>query len=190
MDEESLKYFYAQLAKSIQAWLGVELEIYFLYALLMNGAHSHLISTSFYHIESFDSKLKLLDSCLKFYLAQDSQPWKDWCSLRTRASKLNLKRNKIVHEPVVISMRDGIENIIVQPSHFDARAIVKGRTSHNGPTINVEFEPSKAKLTDDHKINLEKMYTIEQSFRSLASDIRKYNAAHKAKLKRIKNVAD
>ncbi len=70
MNEES---FFQQLGKSIQAWLWVESEVYFIYAAIMDNANQHLVSVTFNHIESFESKLTLIDRCLKLILKQDSE---------------------------------------------------------------------------------------------------------------------
>ncbi|HNP62454.1 MAG TPA: hypothetical protein PKH39_00890, partial [Woeseiaceae bacterium] len=71
MDSE--ERFYHQLAKSIQAWLWVETETYLLYASIMDGANPHLVSVTFHNIESYDSKLGLINSCLALVFAKDSK---------------------------------------------------------------------------------------------------------------------
>jgi len=166
--------FYCQLAKSIQNWLWIETEVYILYSDMMNGANSHLVSVTFHHIESFEEKLQLLHSCLTLFFSRESDEWKKWKSLSKRARNLNSKRNKIVHEPVILSVRDGKESIAISPSHFDARALVKGKTSYNGPAINSDYLPSSARVLEDHKIDLHKLYKLEKEFKSFAYELRDY----------------
>lgn len=168
------KFFYYQLAKSIQTWLSVEVEIYSLYAMLMKGANSHLVSVTFHHIESFEKKLQLLNSCFSLAFSRDSSEWKKWKSLYNKAQGLNDKRNKIVHQPVSTGMNKGVEFICIKPSLFNALALVKGQTSYNGPVIGEDYKPSSAKLLDDHKIDQSKLFTIEKEFKKLSEDLREY----------------
>ena len=97
MDPE--ERFYYQLAKSIQAWLSIEAETFFLYSAIMRGANSHLVSATFHHIQSFDGKLGLVNTCLALILDTDSDEWKTWKNLFNRADKLNKKRLNSVTVP-------------------------------------------------------------------------------------------
>jgi hypothetical protein len=171
MEEE---YFYRQLGKSIQAWLWVESEVYFLYSAIMDSANQHLVSVTFNHIQSFDSKVALINSCLALVLERESEKWKQWKSLYNRAKKLNLKRNKIVHEPVIQSVEDGVKSIFISPSHFNALALVKGQTSHTGPVITSEYKPSQAKMLNDHKVNLNQLRKFEGSFKDFSLELSEF----------------
>lgn len=164
--------FYCQLARSIQAWLGIETEVYFIYLSIMKGANPHLLSVTFHNIESFESKLVLLDSCLKLIFTRDSDGWKQWRALLNRARKLNAKRNKIVHQPVHTGFVDGRETIEISPSFFNSQAVVKGQTSHNGPVVGVDYKPSMARLKDENKIDFEQLIRIEGDFNNFARKLR------------------
>ena len=68
---------------SIQAWLLTE--TYLIYSAMLIGANSHLVSVTFHHIESFELKLGLIDSCFALFFARNSNEWKNWRScLRER----------------------------------------------------------------------------------------------------------
>lgn len=174
--------FYRQLAISIQSWLWVETEIYLLYAAIMDGANPHLVSVTFHNTESFDSKLGLINSCLALIFPKDSTEWKSWKSLFNKARKLNGKRNKIVHEPVKTGVLDGVETIAISPSFFNAQALVKGQTTYNGPVIGSKYKAILATITEDHKIELVKLYEIEKSFKAFAKDIQCYREGIRAAL--------
>lgn len=172
MDKENL--FYYQLAKTIKAFGYIETQLYLLYASLMNGANNHLVSATFNHIESFESKIQLLNSCLALKLSRESDNWKKWKLIANRAKKINKKRNKIVHEPVIISVRDGKESIAISPSHFNSLALVKGQTSYSGPVIDQTYDPSSAQVTDDHKINQLKLHKLEKEFKDFSQRVKNY----------------
>jgi len=70
--------FHLQLAKTIQAWLWIESQLYSLYAMLMRGANSHLVSATFNNIQSVDAKLGLLNSCFALVFAENSEERKSW----------------------------------------------------------------------------------------------------------------
>ncbi len=167
-------YFYQQLGKSIQAWLSVESEMLFLYTAIMDSANQHLVSVTFNYIQSFDSKITLIKYCLELVLERDSEEYEQWKSLYKRAKKLNLKRNKIVHEPVITSMTDGKQNIVISPSHFNALPLVKSWTSHSGPVITSEYKSSQAKLLNTQKVNLEQLRKIEVSFKNFSMELSKF----------------
>jgi PHD/YefM family antitoxin component YafN of YafNO toxin-antitoxin module len=166
--------FYSQLAKAIQAWGGVETEMYLLYALLMKGANSHLVSVTFHHIESFEAKTQLLDSCLRLLFSRDSDEYKSGKALLNESKKLNKIRNKIVHEPVIIRVRNGVESIAISPSYFNSLALTKGQTTYHGPVIVSTYRPSIAKITDEHKIDIRKLIVIRQQFKDCTLKIRDY----------------
>ncbi|CAN0457422.1 unnamed protein product, partial [Phaeothamnion confervicola] len=112
--------FHLQLAKTIQAWLWIEAELYLLYAMLMRGANTHLISATFNSIQSVDAKLFLLNSCFALVFSDGSTGRKSWKSLFGKVERLNKKRNKIVHEPVSILVRKGERTVSLGPSHFNS----------------------------------------------------------------------
>lgn len=166
--------FYEQLAKSIQTWLHVETETYLLYAAIMHGANSHLVSVTFHNIESFESKLGLINSCLALVFDRESKEWKQWKNLFNRAKKLNKKRNKIVHEPAIVSVTSGVESIAISPSFLNAQALVRGQTTYNGPVIGPQYEPQMAKILEDHKMDQAKLFHVEKAFKELSEEIRQF----------------
>jgi hypothetical protein len=164
-------YFYQQLGKTIQKWLWVESEMYSLYAAIMDGANQHSVSVTFHHIESFKSKIKLIDNCLALLLARDSDEWKKWRKLFRKADALNDTRNKLVHEPVITGMEVGKKFIAISPSYSNALVLVKRKTSHLGPVITSEYKPSQAKLLDKHKININHLIKIKKSFKDFSIEL-------------------
>ena len=166
--------FYCQLAKSIQAWLWVEAEVYFLYLDFMQGANQHLISVTFNHIQSFDSKLALLNSCFALALDAKSAEWKSWRQLRSRAENLNKKRNKIVHEPAILSVEGNQTSIAISPSHFNSLALVQGKTTHKGPVMTPTYKPSGVRILEDHLLDLQKLRALERTFKDFSRELREF----------------
>jgi len=172
MDIDQKEYFYCELGETIQEWGRVELGVYQLYLVIMDGANQHSVSVTFNHIQSFESKVKLIDSCLKLLLDTDSQEFKDWKKYRKEARDLNDKRNIIVHGSVKFSSKE----IFIGPSYFDSLALVKNKTTHKGPVISGDYEPKLAKLEDIHKIyisDLQKFKYKFQKFSDKLEDFRK-----------------
>jgi hypothetical protein len=170
-DEDS---FHCQLGRTIQSWLGVETELYGLYALLMRGANTHLVSATFYSIQSVDAKLRLLNSCLALVLSRQEPEWKIWRGLLKKAEQLNKKRNKIVHEPVAVSVSGGLRTVAISPSVFNALAIVKRQTTHKGAVITASYKPSNAQFLRDHTIELSDLYAVEQAFDDFYGELREF----------------
>lgn len=170
MDDED--FFHLQLAKTIQAWLGIESDLYSLYAMLMQGANSHLISATFNSIQSVDAKLYLLNSCFTLVFSRISDDLKEWRSLSRKIEKLNKKRNKIVHEPISILHSKGERTILLGPSHMNAMALVKGQTTHKGePIISAEYNPQEAKLLKDHQMDLRALISLERAFKATSTEL-------------------
>ncbi len=166
--------FHCQLGRTIQSWLWVESEVYALYALLMKGANSHLVSATFNNIQSVDVKLGLLNSCLALILPKSESEWLRWKRLFNKADKLNKKRNKIVHEPVVISVSKGSRSIAIKPSSFNALALVKGQTTHKGAVVTASYRPSAAKVLADHTIDIYGLYELERAFKEFSGEVEEF----------------
>ncbi len=170
MDDED--EFHLQLARSIQAWLWIEADLYALYAMLMQGANSHLVSVTFNNIQSVDAKLHLLNSCFALVFARGSDEMKEWKGLFGKIEKLNKKRNKIVHEPVSILHSKGKRTISLGPSHMNAMALVKGQTSHKGgPVVSATYNPSAVKLLENHKMDLNALFSLERAFKTASDEL-------------------
>lgn len=173
MEDENC--FYLQLAKTIQAWLGVETELYLLYSMLMRGANTHLISVTFNNIQSVDSKLTLLSSCFSLIFSENSEERKDWKALFNKVEKLNKKRNKIVHEPVSVVVSKGERSISLGPSHLNALALVKKQTTNKtSPVISEGYDPRSAKLLVDHRLDLRGIKRLEQNFKDASLELREF----------------
>ncbi len=186
MDNEHfyIQRFYLQLGKTIQAWLRVESELYSLYSTLMGNANSHLVSVTFYHIESFKSKLKLVKRCLKLFFDPSSENYKNGNKLLNKSEKLNEKRNVIVHNQVVISKHvSELKSIDIRPSAFNALALVKNYTTHKGPVITKGYKPSNAKLKNEYKIDYLQLIKLEKSFKSFSRELDKYTKSIKLLIK-------
>ena len=166
--------FHCQLGRTIQSWLWVESELYALYALLMNGANSHLVSATFNNIQSVDVKVGILNSCLALILPKSESEWLRWKRLFNKADKLNKKRNKIVHEPVVISVSKGSRSIAIEPSSFNALALVKGQTTHKGAVVTASYRPSAAKVLADHTIDIYGLYELERAFKEFSGEVEEF----------------
>jgi uncharacterized protein with von Willebrand factor type A (vWA) domain len=168
-------YFYLQLAKSIQAWLWIESDLYALYAMLMQGANSHLVSATFNNIQSVDAKLHLLNSCFTLVFGRDSDNLKEWKAIFSKIEKLNKKRNKIVHEPVSIAHAKGKRTISIGPSHMNAMALVKGQTTHKGgPVVSATYDPKSAKLLQDHRMDFRALASLERTFKAASGELRAF----------------
>ena len=166
-------YFLLQLAKSTQAWLWIESDLYALYSMLMQGANSHLVSVTFNNIQSVDAKLQLLNSCFSLVFGLGSDELKEWKVLFNKIEKLNKKRNKIVHEPVSILHTKGKQTISLGPSHMNAMALVKGQTTHKGgPVVSDAYDPKGAKLLQDHKMDLRALASLERTFKAASEELR------------------
>jgi len=164
--------FYCELGKAIQMWLWVEEEMYRLYAEIMDAAKQHSVSVTFNHIQSFESKVTLIDSCLKLLLDTDSQEFKDWKKHQKKARKLNDNRNKIVHESVIQGRTEGREEIYIAPSFSDSLALVKNKTTYKRPVISGDYEPRLAKLEDAHKIYAHDLYKFKMAFKGFSQELR------------------
>jgi|GEM_PF-2669012 len=167
--------FHLQLAKTIQAWLWIESELYLLYAMLLKGANTHLVSATFNNIHSVDAKLALLNSCFSLVFADGSEEQKRWKTLFKKVQKLNKKRNKIVHEPVSVLVEKGERTVTLGPSHFNSLALVKGQTTYNkGVVVSAEYDPKHVKLLQDHRLDLRSLTVLESTFKSVASELREF----------------
>jgi hypothetical protein len=169
--------FYSQLGKTIQAWLWIETEAYLLYSAFMRCANSHLVSVTFNRIQSFEAKLRLLDNCLALILGNQSEEWKTWRRLFNRAEKLNRKRNKIVHEPAVLTVNGNERSMAIKPSALNALAVAKGQTTHTGPIVPSSYDRSSAQLLDDHKVDLVQLRKLENAFKDFSRELAAFRAS-------------
>jgi hypothetical protein len=167
--------FLLQLARSIQAWLWIEADLYVLYAILMQGANPHLVSVTFNNIQSVDAKLHLLNSCFALVFGRGTDEIKEWKALFSKVEKLNKKRNKIVHEPVSILHSKGKQTISLGPSFMNSMALVKGQTSHKGgPVASAMYDPRAVKLLEGHKMDLNALFSLECDFKAASNELKAF----------------
>ena len=171
--------FHLQLAKSIQAWLWIEAELYSLYSMFMQGANSHLISATFNNIQSIDAKLALLNSCFTLVFERGSEDIKNWKVFFGKLEKLNKQRNKIVHEPVSLHYKKGVlHEIKLGPSYSNSLALTKGQTTHQGkPVVSADYDPSKVYILEDHRLTQNGVAALEATFKATALELRGYREA-------------
>lgn len=118
--------FLRELGHALVEWRRVEAQVYGLFLALMRGANQTLVSVTLHHIQSFESRLQLLDRCM-FFLAKDGEK-KDWKVLSKRVDALCAIRNQLIHAAVIIEGKgDGRQVHVIQPSFFDATALVRKR---------------------------------------------------------------
>ncbi|MBL4573116.1 MAG: hypothetical protein JKY86_08585 [Gammaproteobacteria bacterium] len=147
-----------------------------LYALMMKGANSHLISVTFNNIQSVDAKLFLLTSCFSLFSPRNEDLSKlvEWKSLRKKVQKLNKKRNKIVHEPITLEIRNGKEIKSITPSIFNALPLVIGQTTNKSTVISEDYTPSNAILLDAHRIDIVDLIQLERMFKEQATELSQF----------------
>ena len=118
--------FLKQLGATIQIWLGIEHQIYVIYAGLMKGADKGAVSVTFHHIQSFDSRITMVDKCLKIRLdkEKDKELLKKWGNIKNRTDKLNKQRNEIVHNQLIYAHKT--RELFIHPSIYDASFDAKG----------------------------------------------------------------
>ena len=95
--------FMESLGGAITGWQSVEQAVYTIYAHFMHGANVRLVSTSFFHIQSFESRALLTDRCAFFALSDDDLKTR-WRDLYKRLTKQARIRNQIVHFAYIIGI--------------------------------------------------------------------------------------
>jgi hypothetical protein len=167
--------FLLQVAKAIQKWLWVETEMQVLYAMFMDGAHRNLVSATFNSIHSVDAKLALLNACFVLVFDRQSDELRSWKAMHKKLEKLNKLRNKLVHEPASVQHDKGGVTVSLGPSRFNALALVKGQTTHQGlPVVSAEYDPSKVQILQDHRLSQADVAATERKFWSAAGELRSY----------------
>jgi hypothetical protein len=145
--------FFEAVGRCIASWQIVELEAFDLYCAFMEGADSRLISVSFYHIQSFDSRIQLLDRCALFAVL-DEELARRWKGIKKDLDSKSQTRNKIVHSMFYRRSEAAGGNIEIAPSVANVFNIKTEKV--NKPENNFDF----AKLVE-----------TGASFHELADDI-------------------
>jgi len=121
--------FLYHLGRTLTNWQWVEAGAYKIYAALMQGAPPKLNSFNWHHIQSFDSRIQLLDGCA--FLQMKEESFKDeWTPLRKRVEASSQVRNRIVHGAYGVDFKDGIGVPRISPSFMDASAVVRKRAGN------------------------------------------------------------
>ena len=119
--------------------------------------------------------LSFRGSCFVLVFERNGNDLRGWKALQTKLEKLNKKRNKLVHEPVSILYDKRGTTVSLGPSHFNALALVKGQTTHQGgPVVSAEYKPSKVGILEDHRLSQAAVAVLERTFRETAHEMRAY----------------
>lgn len=120
--EEEVEQFVYHMGRAIAVWQFVETELFYIYAMLMKGANEHLISVTFFHIQSFNSKIQLVKACIK-QVVNDESALVIWNKIDKELCKQTNVRNQIAHRPVSTTFSDEkIDMVsILAPSHLDVK---------------------------------------------------------------------
>lgn len=121
--------FLLQLGKTLAKWQWVEQSAYNLYFFMMKGADPQIISVNWHHIQSFDTKISLLDGCAFFAVRDQFQD--DWKSVHKLLVKAAKARNQIVHSVFGMRHEGGVVTAQLGMSHQDATALTRNRVHKN-----------------------------------------------------------
>lgn len=149
--------FMMRLGEAFTEWQTVEQACYGLYASLMKGANKRLISVTFFHIQSFSSRLLLIDRCYFFELKERPAFAARWKDLRKRATNLSETRNLLAHSAYIIEGKRLVQTPVLGPSHFDATAVVRNRA-----------------MNPDYRIDADKLRQAKYKFGQLGRDLSEF----------------
>jgi len=145
--------FFQALGAALERWQWVEQSAYLLYSAFMQGADRHLISVTFHHIQSFDSRISLLHRCAHFAI-KDETMTKRWDDIRKRMTDQCNFRNRIVHFTYSEHHKDGITTLMLKPSSFNAVYAIRDKWKN-----------------PDSEIQIHELVSARQDFRKLAGDL-------------------
>ena len=114
--------FFKALGRAVTSWQRVEAAAYLIYVTMMKCPNPMLVSATFYHIQSFDSRVQLLDRCAHFGVPGALN--KQWADLHKRLTDLSGLRNRLVHFAYVKEGRNNIQTPTLGPSALNALVIV------------------------------------------------------------------
>ena len=123
--EHSFKHAYG---RALTEWQKVESAAYRIFYTLMQDAHPLLISTTWFHIQSFDSRLLLLDRCLQFAMSETSRKgW--WTPIKKEIDAQLAVRNFLVHGVFEVENYDEDQKgvPVIKPDPLDAVSILRKR---------------------------------------------------------------
>lgn len=140
---------------ALAEWSRVEAQAYRFYSAMMAGANPDLISVNWHSIQSFDSKITLLDRCAVFAIPQEAYHG-EWSPLLKRIRSASGERNVIAHGSIMSRVEKTGEPspLYFGPSILDATAKLRGRLE------NRHYEYSSERLSN-----------VAETFNALSSDI-------------------
>ena len=185
--------FHQALGEALAAWQWVEGAAFAIYAAFMRGAKRQLVSVSFHHIQSFDSRIQLLDRCAYFILPKGSVLSAKWVSLKKRLEGFTKQRNQIVHFAYIIEGGGSGGRVpTLAPSHMNATFAISDRyknpdfryDTYRLQKLGYDFERfSRDELSpflDELKALLDKSPTPKRSARKV-SDRQRQNISSRSK---------
>lgn len=138
--------------EALAEWSRIEAYAYRFYFAMMDGANRHLISVNWHNIQSFDSKITLLDRCAFFALPDDVYE-KEWTPIFKRMRDASAERNAIAHAAIMSRVQPDFSLFTYfGASIFDATAKIRKRLE------NGKYEYDAARLRE-----------LSKSFNNLAA---------------------
>lgn len=140
---------------SIVAWQSVENSAFRLFASVISSPSDEITSVLFYHIQSFESRVQLLDRIMYYYIKSETIK-SEWKVLKKELESCTKERNKIVHYSLSMEKdENGTEVYKVAPSYWDKVAPILGRT------------PNKP----NHSLTITYIYALRARFQDLSNRI-------------------
>lgn len=153
--------FLYHLGRTLANWQWVEAGAYKVYAALMHGTPPKLISFNWHHIQSFDSRIQLLDGCL-FFQMKTTQFKDEWTPLKRKLEAKSKTRNRIVHGAYGVEFNGSrLGTPRIGPSLMDASAVVKKRAGK-----------------PEHEFDQKKLKRESAAFKALSHELRKFAETH------------
>ena len=148
--------FLLQLGKTLAKWQWVEQAAYNLYFFMMKGADPQIVSVNWHHMQSFDTKISLLNACAFFAVPDEYKL--DWQSIHKWLAKAAKARNQIVHSVFGVRHEGGIVTAQLGMSHQDATALTRNRVHKN-------------ELRPEFILDLERLRMHERDFEKLSHKV-------------------
>ena len=156
---EEQEDFFAVLGRALAMWQWVEQGAFLLFSTFARGADHKIISATFHHIQSFDSRLKLLNHCANLTLSPDPLA-AQWRALYKRLVKLSARRNQIVHFAYAEHHERGTVTYELGPSHMNALFAIK----------------DKWKSPDQLPMRIDDLERAAHDFRAAATELHAFRA--------------
>lgn len=155
-DIEGENEFHRNLGDALSSWQRVEGSAYGLFRAMMGKANQTLVSVVFHHIQSFESRVSMLDRCAYFAIQNDDLK-KRWKDLRKRLENNSTNRNRIVHFSAGYTHSPEFTGYSLGPSHFNALYAINDRWK-----------------SPDFRIDSRRLWRMRHDFGKLADDLREF----------------